>query len=486
MKKFLSIMLCLVMVLTSASVMAEEFGEEENFSFDIYDSFTVSSADEIMLMEIDEDVKAALEERLIAAWENMDEEVQLYPDIQIHKNDIVAYFSDIFFENPKYYYVVRSFSGTTNSAGYMGKLTKLSYTVESMDEVKETWAEIDKATEEILLYISPDMTDFEKIMTVHDYMDLHYVYDINDMDQTYLIMLDRVGVCAAYAEAFQHMMNILGIESSLVKSEEMGHIWNIVKVDGNWYHVDITWDDPVPDQFGVVGHEYMFLSEKAIREMGHTGFDATYFANKPKYDKADGRDDCGSIVTVDGIMYYIEGNNLIDEEGNIIYESLDGGDGEWSVSQTSHVPDVVRAGLGEINGVLYFNTDTGIYAYNPKTKETECVLEKYGIGGLFADKNKLCYSTYDFEAQAFVKMCEIRICDVRINGPYFEDGKAVVRLYNDCDVPLWIISKGEGYKVHKVDAKSLGTAKFENGASQTIYIWKNSLEPMFEKFTVSE
>ena len=235
MKKFLSLILLLVLIFTAVPVMAEDF------AFDIYEKFYVSNEDDAVLMEINADVKSALEERLIAAWENMDTEVQLYPDIKIHRDDIVSYFSAVYFENPKYYYAARSFSGTSNSSGYMGKLTKLSYTVDSMDTVKATWAQIDKATEEILLYIEPSMTDFEKIMTVHDYMDLHYVYDIADMDQTYLIMLDRVGVCAAYAEAFQHMMNVLGIESTLVSSEEMGHIWNMVKVNGFWYHVDITW-----------------------------------------------------------------------------------------------------------------------------------------------------------------------------------------------------------------------------------------------------
>lgn len=473
------------MLLVSIPVTAEGFEKEEAFTFDIYDSFYSASSDEAVLMEVDEDIKVALEERLIAAWENMDTEVQLYPDIKIHRDDIVSVYSQIFFENPRYYYVARSFSGQISN-GYMTKLTKLSYNVESMDKVRKTWAEIDKATEEILLYISPDMTDFEKIMTVHDYMINNYAYNINDTDQTFLIMLDKAGVCAAYSEAFQHMMNVLGIESTLVSSEEMGHIWNMVKIDDRWYHVDVTWDDPVPNQAARVNHNYMFLSTKAIENMGHTGFTAPYSAISTIYNNAEWRDDEGAIVTVNGIMYRVEGNDLIDENGNIIYKDLDGGDGKWSVSKTSYVENAVWTGLCEINSVLYFNTDTGIYSYNPKTNVTECVLEEYGIGGLYADKNVIVYSAYDFDNGAFIKKGELKIADVRLGVPYYEDGKAVVRLYNDYDVPLWIISKGDGYKVQKVDAKSIATAKFENGEEQTIYIWKNSLEPVFEPFTITE
>lgn len=486
MKKFLGIVLCLTMLLSSTPAMAEQFDTEETFTFDIYDDFYVPNSDEAVLMSIDDSVKEALEEKLIAAWENMDSEVQLYPDIKIHRDDIAAYFAQVYFENPKYYYVVRSFSGTMNSSGIMGKLTKLSYTTGDKSEIEATWAEIDKATEEILLYISPDMSDFEKVMTVHDYMVMNYVYDIEDMDQTYLILLDRVGVCAAYAEAFQHVMNVLGIECTLVKSGEMGHIWNMVKVDGFWYHVDVTWDDPVPDQFAMAKHKYIFLSEDTIKKEGHTGFNAPYYAGKLIYDDAPWHECDGSIVTIDGVMYYVEDNNIVDENGNIIYKNLDGGDGKWNTSKTGYVKGVVWAGLSEINGLLYFNTDTGIYSYDPATKEIKCILEEYGIGGLYADKNMIRYNTYDFEIGAFVKKGEVKVCDVRINGPYFEDGKAVVKLYNDNDVPLWIISKGDGYKLQKVDAKSIATAKFENGTEQTIYIWKNSLEPVIEKCIVSE
>ncbi len=489
MKKFLSVTFVLIMVLSAMPVMAEDF------TFDIYDKLYTQSADESVLMEVDADVMAAFEERLIAAWEIFSIDAIDIEDLKITKNNIVSLYSRAFFENPYYFYVKRGFSAKdTDKDGYYDYVISRYNcadedgipTEEEIADFKEILLQIDKATEEILLYISPDMTDFEKVMTVHDYMVNNYVYDINDADQTMLIVLDKVGVCAAYAEAFQHMMNVLGIDATLVTSEEMGHMWNMVKIDNRWYHIDVTWDDPVPDQVARVNHKYALLSENAIKELGHTGFEAPYPSRATVYDKAEWRDDEGAIVTVNGVMYRVEGNNLIDENGNVIYENLDGGDGKWSVSKTSYVNDVVWTGLCEINGMLYFNTETGIYSYNPETKVTECVLEEYGIGGLFADKNVIVYNTYDFDTGAFVKMGELKIADVRLGATYYEDGKVVVRLYNDCDAPLWIISRGNGYMVQKVDSKSIGTARFDNGDEQTIYIWKNSLEPVFEPFAVSE
>ncbi len=480
MKKALCSIFTFLIAISSFTAYAEDF------TFDIYDACFKAASDDAVLMEIDEDVKKEFGKKLMAAWKNMDTEVQLYPDVQIHKDDIVALYSTIFFENPQYYYVVRSFSGTTNSAGYMGKLTKLKYNVDSMDTVRATWNEIDKATEEILFNISPDMTDFEKVMTVHDYMDLHYVYDLEDTDQTYQILLDKRGVCAAYAEAFQHVMNVLDIDSTLVQSDEMGHIWNMVKLDGQWYHADVTWDDPVPDQFAEVCHEYMLLSENAIKALEHYGFTAPYEATSTTYDNAPWHDEMCALVTVGGILYRAEGNNLIDENGNVIYEDLDGGDNVWNTKPTAGVSGEVFTGLCEINGVLYFNTDTGIYSYNPKTKKTECVKQEYGVFGLYADKNVILYSTYDFEKGLFVKKGELKINDVRVAAPYYEEGEAVIRLYNDCDAPLWVISEGEGYMVKKVENKGFETLRFKNGDSQTIYVWKNSLEPLIAEFTVAE
>ena len=486
MKKFLSVFIICTMILTSMPVLASEYNQEIDFAFDAYTTFKQNKSDECILMAVDEDVKTALEERLIIAWENMDTEVQLYPDIKIHKDDIASVFAQVFYENPKYYYIVRSFSGTVNSAGYMGKLTKLSYSTNSMEEVKTTWEKVDKAVEEMLLYIEPDMTDFEKVMSVHDYMVNNFEYDITDTDQDYLILLDKKGVCAAYAEAFQHLMNVLGIEASIVRSDEMKHLWSMVKLDSRWYHIDVTWDDPAPDNVAMVSHQYALLSTNEIKNMGHYDFEAPYTAASTTYNKASWRDDMGAMATIDGIMYRVEGSNLIDENDNVIYENLDGDDGKWSIGDGYIIRDKVLSGLCKINGILYFNTDKGIYSYNPATKETATVLEKEGICGIYADKNVLIYNAYDRDNGVFVKSGEIRIADMVMQKPYFEDGKAVVRLYNDTGVPLWIISNGEGCKIQKVDAKNMDTAEFENGNEQTLYVWKNSLEPVVEKITISE
>ena len=68
------------------------------------------------------------------------------------------------------------------------------------------------------------------------------------------ILYGEGGVCQAYTLLTQLMLEALNIESRFVSgiatAKEMtdGHAWNLVKVDGEWYHLDVTWNDPLPDR----------------------------------------------------------------------------------------------------------------------------------------------------------------------------------------------------------------------------------------------
>lgn len=434
--------------------------------------------DDAVLMSVNEGVKDAFSEKVTDAWGNMAASVKLYPEIKINKDDLHELYAMTLFENPRYFYAGMGYSYTSMPDGYVESL-EFKYTVEDKGEIEKTLAEIDKATEEILLYIEPDMTDFEKIIAVHDYMINNYVYDITDTDQTMLIMLDKVGVCAAYSEAFQHMMNTLGIEGTLVRSEAMRHIWNMVKLDGEWYHIDVTWDDPVPNREAVVSYEHILLSDSGIKALGHYGFVSPYEANSTIYDNAPWRDE-SSMVTVDGGLYRVEGGSLVDENGNVIYEKLDGGDGRWSIGGGYAFPGGIYAGLCRVNGIIYFNTDKGIYSYSPKEGKIEAVLKKDGVCGIYADKNVLIYNKFDIEENAFVKSGEIRVADFVMAKPYCDEDEVTVRFYNDYDCPVWIIKGGEECDIEKVEPKSLATAEFD-GKEIEIFVWKDNLEPIMEK-----
>lgn len=123
--------------------------------------------------------------------------------------------------------------------------------------------------------ISAGMSDYEKEKAVHDYLVLNTAYDYENYQNGTLpdisfraagVFLYRTAVCQGYAEAFQLLLNLIGIECYTVTGTSGGvsHAWNIVRLDGEYYHVDVTHDDPVPDAPGEVRHHYFNVTDREL------------------------------------------------------------------------------------------------------------------------------------------------------------------------------------------------------------------------------
>ena len=75
-------------------------------------------------------------------------------------------------------------------------------------------------------------------------------------------------VCAGYATAFRLVMEILGIENTVIVNDKEPedpayHIWNYVKYEGKWYHVDVTWNDSPMDS---LRNDYFMLTDEELKE----------------------------------------------------------------------------------------------------------------------------------------------------------------------------------------------------------------------------
>jgi len=159
----------------------------------------------------------------------------------------------------------------------------------NMDIDKEyNEAKIDLSKYEVLLnkvnsiineVIKDGMSDLEKEKAIHDYLVLNCRYDYDNFLKgtipeesysAYGLLINGAGVCQAYAEATQILLSRAGIECMIVTGSANGvggwggHAWNIVKIDGKYYHLDVTWDDPVPDEKGRVLYWYFNLTDEQI------------------------------------------------------------------------------------------------------------------------------------------------------------------------------------------------------------------------------
>lgn len=118
-------------------------------------------------------------------------------------------------------------------------------------------------------------SETDTVLFLHDHLASTYDYDVTTTRYDALSLFrDGTGVCQAYALAFLALARDAGLEADLVVSREMDHAWNHVRVDGSWYHVDVTRDDPIPssDSPAAVCHDRLLRSDAAMEALGYIGF----------------------------------------------------------------------------------------------------------------------------------------------------------------------------------------------------------------------
>ena len=145
-----------------------------------------------------------------------------------------------------------------------------------------------------------EKTNFERIKSVHSWMIKNIQYDYKNYlkgripKASYTVkgaLLKKLCVCAGYAKAFKKLMKAYHIPCKVVsgKAGGGGHAWNMVKLDGKWYHVDVTWDDPIIEERNdntKVYYTYFLKSTKYMMAHKHSFKVSSYpTCSSKKYDK---------------------------------------------------------------------------------------------------------------------------------------------------------------------------------------------------------
>ncbi|PEB53630.1 S-layer protein [Bacillus pseudomycoides] len=115
--------------------------------------------------------------------------------------------------------------------------------------------------------IQNGMDEHEKVKAIHDYVVKHVAYDTSYNSYTgYGALANHSAVCQGYALLTYQLLKEAGIDSHIVTGTGNGeaHAWNLVKIDNKWYHLDTTFDDPIPDEQGRVLYSYFNLSDEQI------------------------------------------------------------------------------------------------------------------------------------------------------------------------------------------------------------------------------
>jgi len=116
--------------------------------------------------------------------------------------------------------------------------------------------------------------DLDRVLFLHDSICLRFFYDDTlKNDNIYLLLKNGSGTCQAYTHIYMAAVRELGLDCTYAASDTIAHIWNLIRLEGFWYHVDLTWDD-LGDKG--VSRRHFLLSDKVAQERGHRDWYSSY------------------------------------------------------------------------------------------------------------------------------------------------------------------------------------------------------------------
>lgn len=219
-------------IVTAELIGAYQFGDAPSERTYVSD-FSSSLAADIDTLE--------MEEYLYQQMKKCEETINVQK-YNISKDKIGDIVFGVINENPDLYFVKKKFSYSLSGSTVVSVM--LTY-----DDSYDDNAFVD-ATREALAVVKPEMSDLEKAVVLHDYLAVNCEYDKENLDKgkvpdvsytAYGTLVNRISVCEGYALAYKYLLNQVGIECLMVKSEAMNHAWNLIQLNGKYYQVDVTW-----------------------------------------------------------------------------------------------------------------------------------------------------------------------------------------------------------------------------------------------------
>ena len=128
-------------------------------------------------------------------------------------------------------------------------------------------------------YYDPDGSDYDHVKAAHDYLVDTVVYENNTSTNhawtAWGALVNRGATCEGYTRAFLAMCDAMGIGCYYVHSNRTQHVWNIVQVDGEWYHMDVQGDD-------LSNYNFWFLVSDDIMRIDGYSWDTADFPACPR------------------------------------------------------------------------------------------------------------------------------------------------------------------------------------------------------------
>ena len=207
------------------------------------------------------------------------EYVECLEDVKEISND-----QDLLTHLNNYVHPYNGFSNVKTVISETGDITVSINYFYSDEQIKAINKKIDEIYKNI---ITNDMDTYTKILTIHDYIINNTKYDIernnngNSIYHSYIAygpLLEGYATCNGYTDAmalFLEKMNIPNFKVAMTpekNSDTEGHVWNAVYLNNQWFHLDLTWDDPVSsDGTDYLQHKYFLITTSQLEEADTSG-----------------------------------------------------------------------------------------------------------------------------------------------------------------------------------------------------------------------
>ena len=202
-------------------------------------------------------------------------------------------------------------------------------------------------------------SDYEKEVYVHNALLDRIEYDLQaPLNQSaYSAMVNGRTVCAGYARSFQYLMTQMGVPCYYCTGYAgENHAWNIIRLDGEFYNVDATWDDTTPntyDYFNKTDNEFAPNHRREelsvyLPSCGGTKYSNLETARAEEVDDRRGLEEAG--FSEDDVLYNMEDyyedcyRQILEQNGSAQFENIVDSEELWLRCYRAYEDDSYSAG----------------------------------------------------------------------------------------------------------------------------------------------
>ena len=211
-------------------------------------------------------------DRIAAGVESSKTDISVYNGTdRITDTEIKTVFDAYRRDYPEHFWIGNNYSYSYN-LGTGNVINVTPNYIMSGSALEKAKTDFSAAVSDMVRSISGSMSEYDREKRLHDRVAEKVVYDGSNTHahSAYGALVQGKAVCEGYAKAFQVVLRRAGIQSFLITGSSVnpstgaseGHAWNAVRIDGKYYHVDVTWDDQGENIF----YAYFNKSTAAIRE----------------------------------------------------------------------------------------------------------------------------------------------------------------------------------------------------------------------------